>query len=607
METTVGSILRRRIIFFIITVFFAAVVMSLFYMQIIQRRQFSEQSDDNSVKPVPQTAPRGLFYDRYFRVMVGNRPSFSIQIIPAEYKNRSLDSLIEGVLDLPYGHISEILKDTTQYSKFLPRKVKRDVDFKSIAWFEENQARLPGVRYVMETLRDYSFGINGVHMFGYIKEVSQEYLSKHKNEYVIGDNIGNNGLEKEYEQLVRGDKGLRYMLVDARQKTIGRYKEGKEDKITKKGNDLVLSIDRDVQKVVEEAFKDKRGAAVAIEPETGEIIAFVSAPGYDLTEFATVVSREAWDKLSKDESKPLFNRATMSMFSPGSTFKMVAAIAALEEGLITTETKFNCSGSFQFGNTSFGCEHVHGTINVEAAIEKSCNVFFYNLILKLGLDKWSEYAAKFGFGKKTSVDIGEEVKGILPSEEYYNRVYGKRGWTKGFLVSLGIGQGELSVTPIQLAKYTALLANYGQSAEPHFLKGYLDKQTGNFVPAQTHKIQLNISRNTFDIVRHAMFNVVNGAGTATSIRLANIEIAGKTGTAQNPHGKPHSLFLGFAPYNNPKIAVAVMVENAGYGSTTAAPIVRDMIKAYLDKNSLNTETTAAKDAVPKKDIVKVSH
>jgi penicillin-binding protein 2 len=591
MDTFAGSILRRKLISLVITVFIAVAVMSLFYMQIIQRRQFNEQSNENSVKPVPQVAPRGIFYDRFFRVMVGNRPSFSVQIIPADYKDRKLDPLIEGVLDLPSGYISQILKDTTQYSKFIPRKVKRDVDFKAIAWFEENQNRLPGVHYVMETLRDYSFGVNGVHMFGYIKEISQEYLAKHKDEYTIGDNIGNNGLEKAYEQIVRGDKGMKYMLVDARQKTIGRYKDGKEDKITKKGNDLVLSIDRDVQKVAEEAFQGKRGAAVAIEPETGEIIAFVSAPQYDLTEFATVVSQEAWSRLNNDESKPLFNRATMSMFSPGSTFKMVAAIAALEEGLITTETKYNCSGSFSYGNRSFGCEHVHGTINVETAITKSCNVFFYNLILKLGLDKWSEYAAKLGFGKKTAVDIGEEVRGILPSEAYYNKVYGKSGWTKGFLVSLGIGQGELSVTPIQLAKYTALIANYGQSADPHFLKGYIDKQTGNFVPAQIHKIQTNISRATLDIVRRAMYNVVQGAGTAASIKLPNIEIAGKTGTAQNPHGKPHSLFLAFAPYDNPKIAVAVMVENAGYGSTTAAPIARDLIKAYLDKNSLNKEAT----------------
>lgn len=595
METIVGSVLRKRIIFVIITLFFAASVFNLFYMQIVKSSQFAEQSDENSVKPVPQTAPRGIFYDRYFRVMVGNRPSFTIQLIPAEYKNRHLDSLIEGILDLPYGHISNILKDTLQYSKFIPRKVKRDVDFKALAWFEENQKHLPGVHYIMETLRDYSFGINGVHMFGYIKEISQEYLAKHKDEYTIGDNIGNNGLEKTYEQIVRGDKGIKYMLVDSRQKTIGRYKDGTEDRPTKKGNDLVLSIDRDVQKVAEAAFKDKRGAVVAIEPETGEIIAFVSAPEYDLSEFATVVSPEAWARLNNDESKPLFNRATMSMFSPGSTFKMVAAIAALEEGLITTETKFSCPGSFTFGNKSFKCEHVHGSINVETAIEKSCNVFFYNLILKIGLDHWSNYAAKFGFGKKTSVDIGEEVRGILPSEQYYNKVYGPRGWTRGFLVSLGIGQGELSVTPIQLAKYTALLANNGRSADPHFLKGYMDKQTGNFIPAQQNKIQLNISQATFDIVRKSMFNVVNGAGTATSIKLPNIEISGKTGTAQNPHGKPHSLFLGFAPYDNPKIAVVVMVENAGYGSTTAAPIARDLIKAYLDKNSLQQETAQVKE------------
>lgn len=596
METTTGSILRRRIIFYGITIFFALIVINLFYMQIIQRRQYSDRSNENSVKVVPQTAPRGIFYDRYYRVMVGNRPSFSIQLIPAEYKSRKLDSLVESVLNVPFGYISAVLKDTLLYSKFIPRKLKSDVDFKTIAWFEENQNKLHGIHYVMETLRDYSFGINGAHMFGYVKEISQENLAKHKDEYNIGDYMGNNGIEKEYEQIIRGDKGTKLMLVDSRQKTIGRYREGSEDKAAVKGSDLVLSIDSDVQKVAEEAFLNRRGAVVAIEPETGEIISLVSAPGYNLDDFATVVSQEAWDKLNNDEAKPLFNRATMSMFSPGSTFKMIAAVAALEEGVITTDTKFSCPGSFRYGDKTFACEHVHGSINVETAISQSCNVFFYNLILKMGIDKWSQYAAKFGFGKKTMVDIGEEVKGILPSEEYYNRVYGKTGWTKGFLISLGIGQGELSVTPIQLAKYTALLANYGKTQEPHFLKGYLDKKNGKFTPALTHKIQLNISKETFDIVRKAMFNTVYGpGGTAGSIKLPDIEIAGKTGTAQNPHGKPHSLFLAFAPYENPKIAVLVMVENAGYGATTAAPIARDMIKAYLDKNSLKKETDVKKE------------
>jgi penicillin-binding protein 2 len=379
------------------------------------------------------------------------------------------------------------------------------------------------------------------------------------------------------------------MLVDSRQRTIGRYKNGNEDVNTVKGYDLILTIDKDAQKVAEEAFKDKRGAAVAIDPATGEILAFVSAPQYDLNDFAKVTSAEVWHKLNNDVDRPMFNRATMSIYSPGSTFKMVSATAALEDGIVDTTFRLTCAGGFQFGNRYFKCEHVHGVMNIVTSIEHSCNTFYYQLILKNGLDRWHNYATKFGFGKKTGIDIPEETAGLVPSTQYYDKVFGKGRWTKGFLVSLGIGQGELSVTPIQLAQYAALLANYGQSATPHFLKGYVETKTNKLVETKPHTYDIGISRKTLEIIRRAMYYVVNRAGTATSIKNSEILIAGKTGTAQNPAGKPHAVFVSFAPYDNPKIAVAVIVENAGFGSVAAAPIARDIIKAYLLKGKRETK------------------
>jgi penicillin-binding protein 2 len=422
----------------------------------------------------------------------------------------------------------------------------------------------------------------GAHMFGYTKEISPEQLEKESDYYEPGDYVGHNGLEKTYERYLRGEKGYEYVLVDSRRKEIGPYKNGSADISSIKGNDLVLSIDADVQRAGEEGFKDKRGAFVAIQPKTGEVLALGSFPDYDLNQFSYVTSKEFLNKLYTDEDKPLFNRATMSVKPPGSTFKLMAAVAALDMGVINTNTTFYCGGGFTFGRF-FKCHGVHGSLNVIHAIEKSCNTFFYNLIYKIGLDNWYKYALKFGFAEKTGIDIGEEVKGFIPNSKYYEKIYGPE-WPRSIMASLGIGQGEVSVTPIQLAKYTALIANDGVTYTPHLVKGYLDNRTKEFIPFKFNKIDIGIDRKIFDIVKQGMFLVVNGAGTATHIKMDEIKIAGKTGTAQNPHGKDHALFIAFAPFDDPQIAVAVVVENVGFGATYAAPIAKEMIKAFLLKD-----------------------
>jgi len=587
-DTSFGSFFRKRILYIIVIGFFSACVIQLFNMQIIQQLRYSEKSDENSVKPIYETAPRGVLYDRNHQVLVGNKPSFTLRITPSKY-DKKLSPYIEAILGVSSGYVDNILKQNEGYSKYLPRRIAKNVNFKVISWYEENASKLPGVDYVMETERDYSFGVIGSHIFGYSKEIPPDILQRRKDEYDIGDEIGFAGLEKTYEDILRGDKGIKYMLVDSKQRTIGRYKNGDEDVRTVKGYDLILTIDKDAQKVAEEAFKDKRGAAVALDPSTGEILAFVSAPQYDLNDFAKVTSSEIWHKLNNDPDRPMFNRASMSIYSPGSTFKMVSATAALEDDIVDTTFKITCYGGFQFGDRYFKCEHVHGIMNIITSIEHSCNTFYYQLILKNGLDRWHNFSTKFGFGKKTGIDIPEEIAGLVPSTQYYDKLFGKGRWTKGFLLSLGIGQGELSVTPIQLAQYVALLANYGQSATPHFLKGYVETKTNKFVETKPHTFDIDISRKTLEIVRRAMYYVVNRAGTAVSIKDAEIAIAGKTGTAQNPQGKPHAVFVSFAPYVNPKIAVAVIVENAGYGSVAAAPVARDIIKAYLHKGKKETK------------------
>jgi len=577
-----GSQLRKQIIFSVISVVFFSFIFQLLKMQIIEQKSYEQKSTNNSIKKNTIKAPRGIFFDRNFSVLLSNKPSYTVEITPVIY-DTSKRSIIEKVLKVEPNYVSNLLYKKRAYSKHLPRVIKRNVPLDEIVWFEEHQDEIPGVKISVEMQRDYSFGINGAHFFGYLREINAKQLKEKKDIYHMGDFIGLKGIERIYEDSLRGKNGYQYILVDSRRKTIGRYLEGDNDQKPIKGNDLLLTIDYNTQKVAEKAFAKHRGSLIAIEPSTGEILAFVSAPQYNLEDFASVTSRKAIVKLSQDENKPLFNRATKSIYPPGSTFKMIAALAALEENIITKNFSVNCKWGYQYGNRFFRCTHRHNWINLIGAIEQSCNTYFYQLILEIGLDRWAKYGKMFGFGKKTGFDLGNESPGIVPNTEYYNRVYGKNKWSKGTLLSLGIGQGELSVTTLQLAQYTALLANFGKTKVPHIVKAYLKGNQNKAEPLTFDDVTVNIKKKNFDIVREGMYKVVNGKGTADNIKLPNIEIAGKTGTSQNPHGKDHALFIGFAPYNNPKIAVVVLVENVGYGSTYAAPIARDVIKTYLEQ------------------------
>ena len=573
-----GSLKRRAVIYFIITVSVTVLGFRLFQMQIVNRQEYETKSSDNSVKSLELNPLRGLFYDRNMNLLVSNSPAYTLRITPADY-DTSLNQLIETVIDAESGFIKNFLYKNRVYSKYLPLRLKRGIDFKVVSWIEENSENLPGIDYVLEMYRNYPAGVNASHSFGYTKEITAEQLANNKEYYKQGDFVGYNGIEKNYEDILRGKKGYEYVLVDSRRRELGKFKGGTDDLLPINGQSVVLTFDTETQLAAEKEFKDKRGALVAMDPSTGEIIAFVSAPEYDLNKFSFITPKDFISALYNDPAKPLFNRATMSINSPGSTFKMLAAIAALDLGLITPSYTINCTGGFTYGRF-FKCHGSHGSVNVIRAIEKSCNTFFYKLIYKIGLDRWKEYALKFGFGKKTNVDISEEIPGLIPDENYYIKRYGDN-WPKSIMASLGIGQGEVSVTPLQLAQYTALIANNGNSVQPHFVRAYLDPNTNKLIPLEFKSINTEINKSVFDIVKEGMFLVVNGKGTATHIKIEDIEIAGKTGTAQNPHGKDHAWFVAFAPFDNPKIAIAVLVENVGFGGTHAAPIAKRIIETYL--------------------------
>jgi len=577
---------RKTIVYFIIIGCFSVFLFRLFQMQILQHRQFDEKAAENSIKPIEQIPLRGVFYDRNMKVIVNNIPAYTLRITPAYYDEK-LNKILETVLDVSPGYIRKILYNNRIYSKYVPIRIRRGIDFKVVSWLEENSEHLPGVDYIVEMQRGYPAGIIGSHFFGYAKEISPSQLEKENDYYEPGDYVGHTGIEKTYEKILRGVKGFSYVLVDSKRKEIGKFKDGTADVPSVKGHDLILSIDADVQRAAEKEFIGKRGAAVAIEPKTGEILALLSSPQYDLNQFSYVTSREYLKQLYDDPNKPLFNRATMSLKPPGSTFKLLSAIAALDMGLINTSNTYYCGGGFTFGRF-FKCHGAHGSINVIHAIEKSCNTFFYSLIYKIGLDNWSEYSKRFGFSKKTEIDIDEEVAGFMPDSKYYEKIYGPK-WPRSIMASLGIGQGEVSVTPVQLAQYVALIANDGKTYQPHLVKEYWDDRISEIVPIKYPEINVNVDKKVFDIVKEGMFLVVNGAGTATHIRMKEFNIAGKTGTAQNPPNKDHAFFIGFAPFENPQIAIAVVVENAGFGATHAAPIVKKMIEAFLLKDKIKKE------------------
>ncbi len=571
-----ASIERRSVLFALIILVASVFLFRLAQLQIINKAKFEERSSDNSIKPVTETPLRGLFFDRNGKIIVDNIPAYTIRITPAKY-DTSNNMLLESSFELEPGFVNNLLHKNKNYSQHVPVKIKRGVSVESIAWLEENSEYLPGVDYIIEMQRNYIEGIMPSHIYGYSKEVGQAQI-KSDNYYASGDVIGFNGIEKYYEEKLRGVKGYNFIVVDSKGKEISKFNSGFQDIPSKKGSDLILGIDANVQRAAELDFVGKSGAAVAIDPKTGEIIAMVSAPNYDLNQFSYQTSREYLSKLYADPLKPQFNRATMSAHPPGSTFKLISSIAALDLGVINPAFTYYCGGGFTFGRF-FKCHGADGSLNVIHAIERSCNTFFYQLIFRVGLNNLADYANRFKLGIKTGVDIAEESGGLIPRESYYEKVYGKN-WPRGILVSLGIGQGEISVTPLQLAFFAALIANDGVSYTPHLVKGFYDKNR-NLVELNFPKVDTKVKKEVFEIVKEGMRLVVQGNGTATRIRTPDYEIAGKTGTAQNPHGKDHAWFMGFAPFNDPQIAVAVMVENVGFGSTHAAPIAKKMLDEYL--------------------------
>lgn len=576
---------KRRVLYLVLTLLFALVFARLIQLQLLYKDVYGQKAEENSVRIVYKEPVRGYIYDRNGRLVVDNRPAFTVTVMPFEFDKRNAPYLAQ-LLGMDVQELLDRIKSGAKYSAFIPVKIRRDVDNRTLAAIEENQERLPGVNYQIESMRTYTTKARASHILGYTKEVTDaqmKILNEGETQYLQGDIAGASGIEARYEKTVRGIKGADYSIVNARGQIVGKSEDSTKNKRAEDGQDLYLTMDFGLQELAESLFTDKRGALVAIDPRDGGILAFVSKPDYDLSLLSGVTPKEFWRQINADEERPLFNRASLTRYPPGSTFKMILAIAALEKRIITPETRVNCTGAFVYGNKVFKDLHVHGSVNVVDAIHRSCNVFFYKLMLQVGLDPWAHYASLFGFGKPTGIDISEESAGLLPTTEFMNKRYGEKGWTRGFLVSLGIGQGELGVTPVQMACYAMELANKGKCYRPHTVAKAVDRinnKTTIFAPEKVREIE--ISDETWGYVREGMRRVVQEpGGTAANARVKGVVSAGKTGTAQNPHGQDHAWYIGFAPFDEPTIAVAVLVENAGFGGAIAAPIAGMIIEHHL--------------------------
>jgi len=585
---------RERTLTLAVVGIFALVILRLFVLQVLEGSKYRELSEENRIRVEVLVAPRGEIRDRKGRLLADSAPSFTVTLDPfdkAYMRNaKGMDStlaVLGPILDVDPVDLREKIQRERKVS-FLPIRLKRNVDMKSVAFVSEHRDQLPGVQVESEPLRRYTLGPMGSHLLGYVGEISDKELADPAySDYLSGDLLGRMGIERRYERILRGKDGKRFVEVNALGRK-GEFLGEKHPVLPVRGTDLTLTIDLDVQRAAEEAFEPgARGAIVAMDPRNGEVLALVSRPNYDPNEFSTGITQARWNELSSGGNYPLFNRAIQASYPPGSTLKPFTALAALETGAITAGTYFAqpCTGEYRFGSRSFGCwkHEGHGGLALHDAIVRSCDVYFYQLGLRLGMERMSDYMEKLELSDKTGIDLPQERKGLFPSPAWYDKHFGAGRWSKGLVLNLVIGQGETGLTPVKLAQLAAFIANGGTLWRPHLIRSIGNQLPGpSGAPDDSMRHEIQISERNLATIRSAMASVVSDpTGTGGQSRLDSILVAGKTGTAQNPHGKDHALFICFAPVENPRIAVAVLVENAGHGSTAAAPVARKVLEAFF--------------------------
>ena len=567
---------------------YAGVVVFLFLLlglRLVQLQGLSGASGDgtppgSAVREQSVEAARGAMYVRDSTLLVDNRPTYTILITP-RYFDASTAPLLANLLGVADSTVRHRLRAARERNAFRPTPSFREVSFDTFSRVQEHLHKLPGVSYNVELRRRYHTAARAAHALGYVHEIDDQALSRMPGDYQAGDRVGRTGLEHAYESMLRGDQGREMVLVDVHGTEVRQYQNGAMDVPPESGYDLHLTLDHEVQALAESLFVGKRGAAVALDPDTGGILSLVSTPDFAPSLFARSVSTSAWDSLRSDPRDPLYNRATQSGYPPGSTWKPFMSLVALETGMLAPSERLDCPPSYRIGQRAFGNHdgQDEGRITVAKALEVSCNTFFYQVMEEMGLATWRDWALKFGFGQEIPLDGFRQQSGLIPDSSYFDRMYGR--WTEGYTVNLGIGQGDMSVTPLQLARYAAALGNGGRLPLPHLVRKAVHSETGAVQrPDLPPPKPIPVDPAHFETVQEGMHRVMTD-GTGQWVQIPDTPSAGKTGTAQNPHGEDHSLFIMFAPYDDPEIALAVAVENAGYGATAAAPIASLMAEKYL--------------------------
>lgn len=591
-----GQDLSRRLYYLSIgaAALFVVILCRLWFLQFIEVDRLKEMSENNRLRFIPVAASRGALLDRNGKVIVNNTPSFSLAVIPNEVKDK--DALLQPlarILNLDLAELMTKWEKRKGKAKYLPIILASGLSRDQVEFFEENRLGLPGLEIEVKPVREYPGVTLASHLLGFIAEISEnELVMPEFADYNSGDYIGKNGIERSYEKYLHGDDGGRQIEVDAR----GRYLRTLSETHPMPGQSLVLTIDLELQKTTEKALGDKAAAVVAMAVNSGEILAFASNPGFDPALFTNRMSQQQWQSYLEDERHPLENKALKGQYPPGSTFKIITAIAGLSEGLIDENSSVNCSGEYKVGNATFRCwnKKGHGRVNLRAALRESCDVYFYQLGERLGVDRLALYANKFGLGEPLGIGLDNEKSGFVPTSAWKLKKTGKK-WYSGESLSVSIGQGALTTTPIQLAAMTAGLATDGKIYRPHLVKKILDrdgKTVKEFLPELLKNIALNPDH--FRLVKEGLFAVVNEPhGTGSAARLYEVKVAGKTGTSQVIKLKEkravlaykyrdHALFVAFAPYDKPEIAVAVVVEHGEHGGGAAAPIAGQVLRKYFE-------------------------
>lgn len=553
-----------------------------FQIQILEFERYSSKSNTNRIRQVTKNAPRGLILDRHGEILVDNFPIYVLTAIPGEMINRGLQ--FKMIADYIESDSAVIATNYNKYyrGQFIATRLAKDLNFDQISRLEENKLNLHGIYYDQIPERYYPSRVKAPHLFGYVKEVDRVIRKSLINEelYELGDLVGWTGLEKQYELFLMGKRGISFYEVDAFGREVGPALELNSQN-PDPGQNIQTTLDLNLQAFIEKQMIDRKGVVLVAHPESGEILSAVSSPDYSPDLFTGITTERDWAEIQKDPDRPLLNRYIQGTYPPASIVKMIMEAVLIENTDFDVDVTQHCSGSYQFGDRIFGCwkPEGHGDVNMTEAMVVSCDVYFYKAIRACKIDQLYDMFIAFGLGEKTSIDIPNEVEGLIPNNDYMYKRYGRFGWSKGSLLNFAIGQGELLVTPIQVLNYINLLATRGSSPVCHFV------MVGN-LPGNVHP---ELESTTWDRIindMRAVINHGNGTGRKAQPEINGMEIFGKTGTAENPHGENHAWFIGWAEYLDEKYSIVILLENAGSGGGVAAPLAKIIFSQFASTKNL---------------------